>query len=110
MTIAELFQLPLSAGRNTEVRDASGVVALRTAPLYPSRYYEVRPQAVALALNLHDGLLAALQRLTLAAERRDSTMGDVSRLLDAKAELAAAAKAANEVLGGAAIGQTEGKP
>mgnify|MGYP001339436445 CR=1 FL=1 len=44
---------------------------------------------------------AALQRLETAAERRDTHMGDPIRLLDAKAELAAAAKHAREVLASA---------
>jgi hypothetical protein len=43
-------------------------------------------------------ILAALDRLATAAERRDSTMGDVCHLLDVKAELAAAAKHAREIV------------
>jgi hypothetical protein len=49
-------------------------------------------------------LLAALRRLEAAAFQRENTMGDVSRLLDVKAELAAAAKQA-----GAAIAKAEGR-
>ena len=44
----------------------------------------------------------ALKRLIQAAQRRDTIMGDVSSLLAAKAELAAAAKAAET-----AIAETE---
>lgn len=39
-----------------------------------------------------------IRRLVTAAERREHHMGDVCSLLDAKAELAAAAKAAREAL------------
>lgn len=49
-------------------------------------------------------LLAALNRLEMAARHRDTAMGDVCRLLDVKAELAAAAKHAREI-----IAQVEGR-
>jgi hypothetical protein len=43
-------------------------------------------------------VLAALKRLSQAASSRETIMGDVSSLLDAKAELAAARKAADAVI------------
>lgn len=43
-------------------------------------------------------LLTALQRLTLAAERREYTMGDACNLIAVKAELAAAAAEARKVI------------
>jgi hypothetical protein len=43
-------------------------------------------------------ILEALKRLVLTAQRRETIMGDVSSLLDAKAELAAAVKAAVVVI------------
>lgn len=43
-------------------------------------------------------LLRALQRLEVAACNRDNTMGDLCRLLEVKAELWEAAKAARQVL------------
>lgn len=51
-------------------------------------------------------LMAALERLSFAAECRDNTMGDQCRLIEVKAELAAANKQAVVVIsnmkGGAA--------
>lgn len=49
-------------------------------------------------------VLSALRRLEMAARHRDNTSGDVCRLLDVKAELAAAAKHAREI-----IAQAEGR-
>lgn len=43
-------------------------------------------------------LLAALERLALAAERRDITMGDACNLIAVKAELAAAARHARATI------------
>lgn len=43
-------------------------------------------------------MLAALERLSFAAFSRENVMGDPISLLNAKAELAAAAKAADEVV------------
>lgn len=43
-----------------------------------------------------DALLAALERLSFAAMCRDNTMGDQCRLIEVKAELAAANKQAAE--------------
>ena len=43
-------------------------------------------------------LLTALQRLTLAAERREYTMGDACNLIAVKAELAAAARHARATI------------
>lgn len=43
-------------------------------------------------------LLAALERLALAAECRDSTMGDACNLIAVKAELAAAARHARATI------------
>ena len=51
-----------------------------------------------------DNLLNALKRLEAAAENRDNTMGDPCRLIEVKAELAAAAKQARS-----AIAYAEGK-
>jgi hypothetical protein len=42
------------------------------------------------ACNNYDDLLAALERLSVAAMCRDNTMGDQCRLIEVKAELAAA--------------------
>ena len=49
-------------------------------------------------------LLAALERLTFAADCRESTMGDPCGLLAAKAELSAAAKAARVAIAAARNG------
>lgn len=46
-------------------------------------------------------VLKALKRLVDAAERRDYTMGDASNLIAVKAELAAAAREAREVIASA---------
>jgi len=43
-------------------------------------------------------LLTALERLAFAAECRDNTAGDPARLIAVKAELADAARFANEVI------------
>lgn len=43
-------------------------------------------------------LLAALERIALAAECRDNTAGDPSRLIEVKAELAAAAAHAHTII------------
>lgn len=43
---------------------------------------------------------AALQRLETAARNRDNTSGDICRLLEVKAELAAAADEARDALAG----------
>lgn len=51
-------------------------------------------------------LLAALQRLTLAAERREYTMGDQCNLIAVKAELADAARQARAAAA-RAVGQNE---
>ena len=50
------------------------------------------------AAQQRDELLAALRRLSFAALCRDSTMGDPCRLIEVKAELAAAAKAADAAI------------
>lgn len=56
------------------------------------------------AVNNRTDLIAALKRLETAAQNRDSTTGDLCRLLDVKAELLAAAAAARD-----AIAKAEGQ-
>ena len=51
-------------------------------------------------------MLAALQRLTLAAQHRENVMGEPISLLNAKAELATAAKQADEVIANAVGSET----
>ena len=51
----------------------------------------------ALIVSAH-GMLTALQRLTLAAERREYTMGDACNLIAVKAELADAARQARAAI------------
>ena len=87
-----------------ECEDARGFFTIRPHDGTPNGDFEADPIATVYDAN-HAHLvaavpemLAALKRLETAAQNRDNVMGDLCRLLDAKAELLAAAAAARDII------------
>lgn len=88
MKMSSVFELPVSPDPDAVWYGHKGANTTRAE-------FE---RATAHAINCHDDLVAALDRLETAARHRDNVMGDPCGLLAAKAELAAAADAARAVL------------